>query len=188
MRQIVDEIGPYRLCTNRDRFGMLIRSIVSQQISVSAARSIHARLKALVSPNPLTPTTLLQRTESELRAAGLSAQKVAYMRDLAIKVDGGAVPLHSIGRRSDEEVIECLTQVHGVGRWTAQMFLIFALGRPDVLPDGDLGVRSAIRDRYGLAELPDKATCHQIASPWRPFASAASWYCWRSLEAARKSP
>jgi DNA-3-methyladenine glycosylase II len=107
--------------------------------------------------------------------------------DLASKVHNGTVQLHQIGRLSDERVVEALTQVKGIGCWTAQMFLIFALGRPDVFPYDDLGVRTAIRDRYGLDDLPDRATAEAIADAWRPYASVASWYCWRILDLARKT-
>jgi DNA-3-methyladenine glycosylase II len=107
--------------------------------------------------------------------------------DLAAKVNDGTVNLRQIGRLSDERVLETLTKVKGIGCWTAQMFLIFSLGRPDVFPHDDLGVRTAIRDRYGLEDLPDKATSHTIAAPWRPYASVASWYCWRTLDLARNT-
>ncbi len=101
--------------------------------------------------------------------------------------DDGTVDLRRIGRLTDEQIIRTLTQVKGIGRWTAQMFLIFCLGRPDVFPHDDLGVRTAIRDHYGLAELPNKVVSHEIAAPWRPYASVASWYCWRSLDLARNT-
>lgn len=185
MRQIIDEVGAFTLRHERDRFWMLVRSIISQQISVSAARSIRRRLEQYVGQPKVTPESLLRYDAQQLRSAGLSPQKASYVLDLAEKVDGGHVRLRTIGRLSDEAVIEELTKVKGIGRWTAQMFLIFALGRLDVFPHDDLGVRVAIRDRYGLEQLPDKATSLQIAQPWRPYASVASWYCWRSVELAR---
>jgi DNA-3-methyladenine glycosylase II len=117
----------------------------------------------------------------------LSSQKASYVADLAAKVSEGVVDLRHIGRLSDERVVETLTKVRGIGRWTAQMFLIFSLGRPDVFPYDDLGVRAAIRDRYGLDALPDKATAFAIAASWRPYASVASWYCWRILDLARNT-
>ena len=107
--------------------------------------------------------------------------------DSPFKVNDGTVNLRQIGRLSDERVVDTLTQVRGIGQWTAQMFLIFSLGRPDVFPHADLGVRTAIRDRYGLDDLPDKETSHVIASEWRPYASVASWYCWRTLDLARNT-
>ena len=187
MKAIIDAVGPYTLRFERDRFAMLVRSIVSQQISTSAARAIRKRLQGLAGPAGLTAANLTRFTADELRSVGLSPQKAAYVADLAGKVNDGTVDLRRIGRLSDEQVLEQLTQVKGIGRWTAQMFLIFSLGRPDVFPQDDLGVRTAIRNRYGLPELPDKATSHATATPWRPYASVASWYCWRSLDLARNT-
>jgi DNA-3-methyladenine glycosylase II len=187
MKAIIGAVGPYTLRFDRDRFGLLVRSIVSQQISTNAARAIRKRLQELAGPAGLTAANLVRFTTDELRSVGLSPQKAAYVADLTAKVNGGTVDLRRIGRLSDEQVVETLTQVKGIGRWTAQMFLIFSLGRPDVFPHDDLGVRAAIRDRYGLADLPDKATSLAIATPWRPYASVASWYCWRSLDLARNT-
>ena len=187
MKAIIDAVGPYTLRFERDRFAMLVRSIVSQQISTSAARAIRKRLQELAGPQGLTAANLVRFSPDQLRSAGLSPQKAAYVADLAAQVADGTVNLRRIGRLPDEQVIEQLTQVKGIGRWTAQMFLIFSLGRPDVFPHDDLGVRTAIRDRYGLAGLPDKATSLAIATPWRPYASVASWYCWRSLDVARNT-
>jgi len=182
---MIEAVGPFTLRLERDRFGMIVRSIISQQISTSAARSIRRRLLDLVGPNGLTAQRLAQFDLEKLRSAGLSPQKAGYVSDLAQKVSDGTVNLRHIGRLSDERVVESLTQIKGVGRWTAQMFLIFALGRPDVFPHDDLGVRTAIRNQYRLTELPDRETALMIAEPWRPYASVASWYCWRSLERNR---
>jgi len=187
MKAIIDAVGPYTLRFERDRFAMLVRSIVSQQISTSAARAIRKRLQDLAGPTGLTAANLVRFSLDELRSVGLSPQKAAYVADLSSKVNEGTVDLRQLGRLTDEQVVEQLTQVKGIGRWKAQMFLIFSLGRPDVLPHDDFGVRTAIRDRYGLAELPDKATSHAIAAPWRPWASVASWYCWRSLDLTRNT-
>jgi DNA-3-methyladenine glycosylase II len=185
MKSVIKEVGPYTLRFDRDRFGMLVRSIISQQISTSAAASIHGRLVDLVGPGGLTAASVGRFTPDQLRTAGLSPQKASYVADLARKVSDGDVQLRNIGRLPDEQVIEQLTQVKGIGRWTAQMFLIFSLGRPDVFPHDDLGVRAAIRDRYGLNDLPNKETSHAIAANWRPYASVASWYCWQSLDTAK---
>lgn len=188
MRQMIEDVGSFTLRRERNRFWMLVRSIISQQISVGAARSIRLRLEAHIGRQNVTAERLLDYDVEQLRSVGLSRQKATYLLDLAEKVHGGKVQLRTIGRRSDEAVIEELIQVRGIGRWTAQMFLIFALGRLDVFPHDDLGVRVAIRDRYGLDELPDKRTSLEIAQPWRPYASVASWYCWRSVELARNVP
>jgi DNA-3-methyladenine glycosylase II len=126
--------------------------------------------------------TIARLAPEELRQAGVSPQKLSYLLDLATKVADGTIRLDRMGRLSDERVIEELTQVKGIGRWTAQMFLIFSLGRPDVFPHDDLGVRSGIRRLYSLDELPDKQTSLAIGSRWSPFSSVASWYCWRVLE------
>lgn len=187
MRSIIDEVGPFTLRVQRDRFHMLVRAIVSQQISVGAAKSIRQRLEQLVAPAKITPESLLQCEVDELRSAGLSPQKTVYVLDLARQAHEGTLTLRTIGRLSDESVIQQLTRVKGIGRWTAQMFLIFALGRLDVFPADDLGLRGAIRDRYGLAELPDREKSHEVARPWRPFASIASWYCWRSVDLAKQN-
>jgi DNA-3-methyladenine glycosylase II len=187
MKAMIDAVGPYTLRFDRDRFGLLIRSIVSQQISTHAARAIRKRLVELAGPRGITAANLARFTASQLRSIGLSWQKASYVADLAGKVNDGMLDLRRIGRLSDEQVVSQLTQVKGIGRWTAEMFLIFSLGRPDVFPYSDLGVRTAIRDQYELKELPDRETSCAIAASWRPYASVASWYCWRTLDLARKT-
>lgn len=182
MRASIDLVGPFTLRLERNRFRMLVRSIVSQQISTSAARSIRKRLEQLVAPARVTAQRLAGLDRDQLRSAGLSNQKATYILDLTEKVTNGDLRLRNVGRMSDEDVISELTKVKGIGYWTAQMFLIFSLGRLDVLPHDDLGIRTAIRDLYELDKLPDKTTSERIARPWRPYASLASWYCWRSLE------
>jgi len=186
MRCIIDEVGPFKLKLERDRFAMLVRSIISQQISTQAAKSIRLRLEHTLAPDGISAESLLDAGIDTLRTAGISPQKAGYLLDLADHAHRGKLNLRTIGRYQDEAIIKQLTQVKGIGRWTAQMFLIFSLGRLDVLPVDDLGVRVAIRDRYGLAELPRPSTCLEIAAPWRPYASIASWYCWRSIDAAKK--
>jgi DNA-3-methyladenine glycosylase II len=187
MREIIDAVGLFTLRCDRDRFGMLVRSIISQQISTSAARSIRKRLHDLAGSNGVTAKSLSSYTLDQLRSVGLSPQKASYVADLAAKVNDGTIDLRSIGRLPDAQVVDHLTQVRGIGRWTAEMFLIFSLGRPDVFPYDDLGVRRAIRNRYCLKALPDKDEALAIAAPWRPYATVASWYCWRSLELPQES-
>ncbi len=182
MKDIIAAVGPFTLGLERNRFRMLICSIISQQISGSAAASIFKRLRTLAGPRGMNAGRLGKFTVEELRAVGLSPQKASYVTDLVQKVNDGTVDLRQIGRLSDERVIDQLIQVKGIGRWTAQMFLIFSLGRLDVFPYDDLGVRSAIRDNYGLNDLPDKETALAIAESWRPYATVASWYCWQSLD------
>lgn len=182
MHALVARVGPFCLKLHRNRFGMLVRSILSQQISTKAARSIRERVEGLMGGGPPTAEKLLALSPDQLRSAGVSSQKAAYLLDLADKVQSRTVRLARIGRLSDEEVIAELIQVKGIGRWTAQMFLIFCLGRLDVFPHDDLGVRMALRDLYGLEELPDRAMSLRIAEPWRPYSSVASWYCWRARD------
>ena len=182
MRDVIRRAGPFTMRRHRNRFRALVFSILGQQISGKAAASIRARLVEYVKPGQISPETLSRLTIRELRSVGVSPQKAGYLLDLAQRVASREVRLDRISRMADQEVIETLIQVKGIGVWTAQMFLIFSLGRLDVFPHDDLGVRVAIRNLYGLDELPDKEISHQIAAPWRPYASVASWYCWRSLE------
>ena len=179
---LIAKAGPFTLKLNRDRFGMLVRSILSQQISTKAARSIRLRLDELLKPGKVAPDAVAGVTDEQLRSVGLSGQKVRYLRDLTERTLDGRLRLDRIGRLPDEEAIEHLIQVKGIGRWTAQMFLMFSLGRLDVFPHDDLGVRSSIRDLYGLSELPDKQRSHAIAEPWAPYRTVASWYCWRLID------
>jgi len=181
LRQLIATVGP---CTLRpgagDHFALLVRAIISQQISGKAAASISARLTQVLASRGLTPHGILQFPVEQLRSVGLSAAKAAYVRDLAEKVLSGAVALKGIHRVADEEIIDRLIAVKGIGRWTAEMFLIFSLGRLDVLPVGDLGFRSAVQRLYGLEELPEPAYLRELAEPWRPYRSVATWYFWRS--------
>jgi DNA-3-methyladenine glycosylase II len=167
-----------------DAYGALLRSIVGQQLSTKAARSIYGRLTELFDGRAPTPRELLAVDPERLRTSGLSRAKVAYLRDLAARVEHGELELDRLTELSDEEVSAQLVAVKGLGRWTADMFLIFHLGRPDVLPVGDLGLRRAVKLRYGLPELPDAAELERLADPWRPHRSLASLYLWTSLDSA----
>jgi DNA-3-methyladenine glycosylase II len=182
LRDVIRRAGPYGLKLKRDRFQALIYSILAQQISGKAAQAMRKKLEDLAGPEGLTPSRLSTLSLDDLRGAGLSKQKASYILDLSQRVHAGTLALERLARCSDDTVIESLVEVKGIGVWTAHMFLIFSLGRLDVLPHGDYGVRTAIQKLYGLDELPDRETCHRIAEPWRPYASIASWYCWRSLE------
>ncbi|PYS27930.1 MAG: DNA-3-methyladenine glycosylase 2 family protein [Acidobacteria bacterium] len=182
MGDVIKKAGPFRLKLGRDRFHMLVASIISQQISGKAAASIRQKLAQYIAPEKISRESLARLSHEELRSVGLSPQKATYLLDLAERVANGSLRLDRMGRMPDEKIIEALVEVKGIGIWTAQMFLIFALGRLDVFPHADLGVRMAIRDLYGLQDLPDKDISHKIAAPWRPYASVATWYCWRSLE------
>lgn len=181
-RARLDSLGPCQLRPHRDRFALLVRSIVSQQISTKAAKSIHDRVLAL-QDGAHDPARLASLTDAALRGAGLSTMKVRYVRSLADEVASGRLPLKQAGRWSDEEVIERLTKVHGIGRWTAEMFLIFALNRPDVFSAGDLGIRAGMKRHFEMAEMPDQKTCVALAETWRPHRTVAVWYLWREIDA-----
>ncbi len=182
LRAIIDRIGPCRLEPHPDRFGALVRSIISQQISSKAAMSINRRLVA-IGGDPHHPSRLLELGEASLRSVGLSGAKARYVLNLAEAVDSGQVPLNRFDNSWDDAAItQVLTSVKGIGVWTAEMFLIFALNRPDILPASDLGVRVALRDRHGLAQLPAPRECHALAEPWRPYRTIASWYIWRAAD------
>ena len=180
--RVIKQVGPCTLRPHRDRFKLLVRSIVSQQISVAAARTIWGRLEQAVAPHGVRPEVIARFTVERFRKAGVSRQKAGYLLDLAEKCREGTVRLSRLGRMSDDEVVEELIQVKGIGRWSAHMFLIFALGRPDIFPHDDLGLRSAISRLYKLERLPDRDECLAIGNRWRPYASLGSWYCWRFLE------
>jgi DNA-3-methyladenine glycosylase II len=183
---IIDRVGPCLLEPRTDRFGTLVRAIIGQQISSKAAASIHGRLVE-IGGEPHRPERLIELGEAALRGVGLSGVKARYVLNLAEAVATAAVPLDAIDDSwTDAEVVGALVSIKGIGVWTAEMFLIFALGRPDVLPVGDLGVRVGLRDRHGLTELPRPGDCHALAEMWRPYRSVASWYLWRAIEAGRK--
>jgi DNA-3-methyladenine glycosylase II len=180
LKGLIALVGPCTLRHEPDGFAALVRSIIAQQISTKAAASIHARLLEALGRRGLRPAALLALSDEQLRGAGLSASKVRSLRDLAEKVHTRAVPLRRLAELTDEEVIDRLLPVRGIGRWTAQMFLIFSLGRPDVLPVDDLGLRAGVQQVYGLPALPGRDALTALAEPWRPYRSVATWYFWRS--------
>jgi DNA-3-methyladenine glycosylase II len=182
LREIIDRIGPCRLEPHPHRFGALVRSIVGQQISSKAAASINLRLLTLTG-DPHHPSRLIELGEANLRTVGLSGAKARYVLNLAEAVASGQVPLDAFDDSWDDaDIIKSLTSIKGIGVWTAEMFLIFVLNRPDVLPVGDLGVRAGIRARHGLVELPAPRECHALAEHWRPYRSIASWYLWKGAD------
>ena len=188
LRDLIDSLGPLDADARRrgrppDAYGALLRSIVGQQLSTKAARSIYGRLTELFGGRTPTPGELLAADPEAVRSVGLSRRKVEYLRDLAARVEDGRLELDRVSVLPDEEVTAELVGVKGLGPWTAHMFLIFHLGRPDVLPVGDLGTRAAVRNVYGLDELPNADELTRIAEPWRPHRSLAALYLWRSLDA-----
>jgi 3-methyladenine DNA glycosylase/8-oxoguanine DNA glycosylase len=182
---IISRYGPCGLRIGRESeiFCGLIESVVSQQLSTKAAATIYGRLRALM-PDGGTPTpeAILPLPDDALRAVGLSRQKIGYVRDLSQRVIDGSLRTDAFATLADDEVVAQLTQIKGIGRWTADMILIFRLARPDVLPVGDLGIVKAVQKAYGLRKTPDAKRLLQIGEPWRPYRSIASWYLWRSLE------
>ncbi len=184
MAGVMHRVGPYRpqMRLGRSHFHDLVRSIVYQQLSGKAAGTIHGRIVALFPRRHVDPEHLLALSDDALRGAGLSRQKISYLRDLAHKVSTGAVPLHRVGRMSDDAIIAHLVQVKGVGRWTAQMFLMFRLGRADVLPELDLGIQNAVHRAYGLRRRAAPDDVRRIGAAWSPYSSIACWFLWRSLE------
>jgi DNA-3-methyladenine glycosylase II len=181
LRRVIEAVGVYRIRYRDDPFAALVEAIIAQQVSVGAARAILKRLLDLY-PRGLTPRRLLNTPEDALRGVGLSRQKISYLHGLARQVHDGAIVLDAVARLDDEQVHKTLTQVKGIGRWTVEMFLIFCLRRPDVLPVYDLGFRKAVRQAYALDETPDPRTIETLAEPWRPYRSVATCYLWASLE------
>ena len=187
MATLVGNIGPLDHAARRrgrpdDAYASLVRTIVGQQLSTKAARTIYGRLVALFGDSSPTPAELLAAEEADLRDAGLSRQKIGYLRDLASRVHAGELELERLHELSDEEVSGRITAVKGLGRWSADMFLMFHLRRPDVLPVGDLGIRRAVERVYGLPGLPDEDDLRTLAAPWRPQRTLACLYLWKTLE------
>jgi DNA-3-methyladenine glycosylase II len=192
MAALIERIGAIDLATRlrrrseerpADAYGALLRAIVGQQLSTKAARTIYLRVVDLFGGETPAPAELLEASEADLRACGLSGRKVEYVQDLARHVLSGELELDRLDELGDEEAIEEIVAVRGLGRWTAEMFLIFHLERPDVLSGGDLGIRKAIQVEYGLEEMPTPERVMEIGVPWSPRRSLASLYLWESLAA-----
>jgi DNA-3-methyladenine glycosylase II len=187
MAELVDRLGEWTIGDRRrglpkpDAYGALLRTIVGQQLSTKAARTIHERVLGLFGGRTPTPEELLAVSEEDLRGAGLSGRKVTYIRDLAAHVKDGELELDRLDELSDEEVIEEIVAVRGLGRWSAEMFLMFHLERPDVFSGGDLGLRRAIQVAYGLEEMPTPEEAVERAERWRPHRTLAAVYLWESL-------
>ena len=179
---VIRKVGPYALETMRDPFAALLMSIVHQQLSMKAASTIGGRVRALCPRKRLTPKNMMALADDELRGAGLSRQKVRYVRDLSQHFVDGRLKAAALRKMNDEEVIAATTQVLGIGKWTAEMLLLFCLERPDVWPIDDLGLQVALRKLLGKGKPLDKAKLQSFGEPLRPFRSYATWYLWRSLD------
>ena len=184
LAKVIARVGPCRFGRINDHthFYHLVRAIVYQQLSWKAAATIHRRFIELFDSSTPRPEAVAAESEERLRSAGLSRQKASYIKDLARKVADGEIPLDGIDALPDHEVIEVLTKVKGIGVWSAQMFLMFRLGRPDVLPVLDLGIRKGVQLTFGLRSMPSPKRVLKIGKPWSPYSTIASWYLWRSLD------
>lgn len=181
---LIEAHGPYRPRPAMDHYESLLRTILFQQLNGRAATTIQERWMALYGGRYPTSTELLATTDDAFRTTGVSRQKAGYMRDLAERLLAGSLDLQGLDALSDEEVTQRITAIRGLGEWSAHMFLMFQLGRADVLPVGDYGVRNGMRIAYGLDDLPSPARAREIGAPWAPYRSVASWYMWRAVEAA----
>lgn len=184
MAKVIDAVGRCTLAprTEWTHFDSILRSIVYQQLSGKAAATIHGRVLALIGDGAEAPNRIVATSHEDFRAAGLSNAKAKYVRNLAEHVLDGSLPVESLHELSDEEIIAALTQVKGIGKWSAQMFLMFRLGRPDVLPELDLGVQKGIQRAYRLRKLPTPAQVLRRGAKWAPYRTVAAWYMWRVLE------
>lgn len=191
LARLIEAAGPFQMEIRsiHSPFEALARNIVYQQLNGTAAAAIHARLLALFGKKRLRPQHLLEASDEALRGAGLSRNKMQALRDLASKTLDGTVPtLARLKRMSDEEIIERLTRVRGIGRWTVEMLLMSRLGRPDVLPVGDFGVRKGFSLAYNMNELPTPKQLAHYAERWRPYRTVASWYMWRAADLPQLLP
>jgi DNA-3-methyladenine glycosylase II len=183
--RVIEKVGACQFTPRAEgtHFDALMRAIVYQQLSGKAAATILARVLALYGDRYPTAAELLNTADEQLRGAGLSRQKMSYLRDLAKHAENGTLPLDRLNELSDDEIIGALTAVKGIGRWSAQMFLIFRLGRPDVLAEGDLGIRKGLQRAYRMRKLPPPGKVQEIGARWSPYATYACWYLWRLLDA-----
>jgi DNA-3-methyladenine glycosylase II len=181
MAAIIDRVGPLKIGYRRERFPALVRAIIFQQLAGRAAQTIHDRVVNALGGGLPTPEAVLAASDEILRGAGLSRGKMAYLRDLASHVQSGSLDFKRLPRLTDDEIIAHLTRVKGIGRWTAEMFMMFNLRRPDILPVDDLGVRTAVMKAYDMAEAPPPKQLREFGERWKPHRTAASWYLWQSL-------
>ena len=181
LERIIKIVGKYYINIRNDPFQSLVESVIYQQLAGKAANAIYNRFINYYNNKQITPARILNSPNDNLKKVGLSNRKIDYLKDLALHVYDGRINLEELPKMNDEEIINKLVNVKGIGRWTSEMFLIFSLGRQDILPVTDLGVRKAIQKVYSLSELPKPNTMMEIANPWRPYRSIATWYLWKSL-------
>lgn len=181
LEKIIKIVGKYSINIRNDPFQSLVESIIYQQLAGKAANAIYNRFINYYNNKQITPTLILNSPNDNLKKVGLSNRKIDYLKDLALHVYDGRINLEELSKMNDDEIINKLVNVKGIGRWTSEMFLIFSLGRQDILPVTDLGVRKAIQKIYSLSELPKPNIMMEIAKPWRPYRSIATWYLWKSL-------
>lgn len=181
LSKIIIQVGNYKIKQRNNHFASLVEAIISQQLAGAAADAILRRFKKLYPTFP-KPIDVLQTKSTKLRSVGLSKMKITYLKDLAKKIEDDEIRIKALSKMTDEEVIAHLTRVKGIGRWTAEMFLIFSLGRQDVFPVGDLGLRKGVQKAFSLQELPKPKEVEEIGMRWKPYRSVATWYLWKSLQ------
>ena len=182
LSKVIDKIGNYEIKITRNRYESLVEAIITQQLSGSAAKSISTRFRSLYNTRFPKPIDVTNTPNSKLRKTGLSKMKVDYIKEISKKIVSKELQLEKLPKLSDDEIVEELTKIRGVGKWTAEMFLIFTLGRMDVLPIGDLGLKKGIQKLHSLNELPSDEKMLKIAEKWRPYRTVATWYLWKSLK------
>ena len=182
LAKVINNVGDFQLRTTRNRYESLIEAIITQQLSGSAASSISKKFRSLYSSRFPKPVDVIKTPAPKLRKTGLSKMKIEYIKGLSKKIESKELRINSLSKLEDEEIIIELTKVKGIGRWTAEMFLIFTLGRMDVLPVGDLGLKKGIQLLNSMQELPNEAEMIKTAEKWRPYRTVATWYLWKSLK------
>ena len=182
LARIIKVVGKYQITTTSNYFESLIEAIITQQLAGSAAKAISKRFRGVYGKKFPKPADVLKTSDSKLRKTGLSGMKVKYIKDLSKNIESKKLKLQSLSKLSDDEIVEQLTEVKGIGRWTAEMFLIFSLGRMDVLPVGDLGLRKGVQLLNSSAKLPTPDEIEELAEKWRPYRTVATWYLWKSLQ------
>jgi len=182
LAKIMKLVGEYQIRTSRNYYESLVEAIITQQLAGSAAKAISNRFRSLYGKSFPKPIDVINTSDPKLRKTGLSRMKIEYIKELSKAIEAKKLKIRSISKLSDEEVVEQLTQIKGIGRWTAEMFLIFSLGRMDVLPVGDLGLRKGIQLYNSADELPNAAEIEKLGERWRPYRTVATWYLWKSLK------